>query len=138
MPTPSITRQLQLATLLLAAGCAGGGADVEPPTHYVRVIGTVTNSQGQAVSRVSAQLGPDSGFSFARNTSDDEGKYILTSDALFSDSLAPDSVTLQLRFYPTEGRHRDSLLLQLPVRLRVVPLAEPAAPAVRNVEIDLP
>jgi hypothetical protein len=134
-----LPRPLTLAALILAAGCAGSGStDVDPPTHYVRVTGTVTNSLGQPVARLSAQLGPDSGFSFSRKTTDDEGKYSLTSDAIFADSLTPDSTTLQLRFYPTEGRFRDSLLLQVPVRLRVVPVTEPEAPAVRNVELDLP
>lgn len=135
------SRLLALALLSVAVGCAGGGdlSESEQPTHYVRVTGIVRDVSGEPVPRVSAQLGPDSGFSFARQTTNDEGQYSLTSAARFTvDSLAPDSTTLKLRFFPTEGRHRDSLLLQLSVRVRVVPVSQPEEPAVRNVTVTLP
>ena len=139
MPTSSPSRRLALAALLLTAACAGGEpSDIDPPTHYVRVVGIVRDIQGEPVPTVSAELGPDSGFSFARQITDDDGEYVLTADATFSSVPAPDSTTLKLRFYPTMGRHRDSLLLELSVRLPVVSVELPAEPVTRNVTVTLP
>jgi hypothetical protein len=141
MPRPySHLAILCLSTGILLSGCSlGEGQESVPPTHYIRVTGTVTDSTGEGIPRISVQLDPDSIFALARRTTDDDGKFTVTSDATFVPaSGAPDSADVAVKFYPTEGRHRDSLLLTVPVRLRVVPIEDPADPVVLNVEIELP